>query len=388
MSPGRSFSAAGLVISALAVLACSEPTMPRDDEPAPSFAKAPPSSELASPVWQQRARALVGSNSQSPWAASRTYAALSIAQYQAVLAVGGSKGRSGDEARRGAVAAASVRVLSFLYSAAAATLEAYLTAEDSGHPHFARGVAAGLAAGDALVAHLMTDNFTAPWTGTIPVGPGFWTANGPPAGANLGGVRPYFLDTTSQFRSAPPPAFGSAEFNAGLNDVVAVSQARTAQQTATALFWNFPGGTHTPAGYWNEKAELYIEQAGLDERAATHVFALMQAAQFDALLACWEAKYTYFFIRPVQANPAITTVFPIQPNHPSYPSGHSCVSSSSARVLAHFFPGRTAELDALVTEGGLSRLYAGIHYPFDMSAGRTLGQAVADWAIAHDRSDP
>jgi membrane-associated phospholipid phosphatase len=366
----------------------------------------PFTTELSSPVWQQRARGLVAANNQNAQAASRVYAALSIAQYRAVQAVDGKKasddeladhglgkgGRSRFEARRGAVAGASVRVLSFLFPAAAATLEGYVDAEGSAgpgreHPSFTRGEAAGRAAGDAMVAHLMTDGFTAPFTGTIPVGSGYWTPNGPPAGANLPGVRPHFLNTTSQFRPAPPPAFGSPAFLAGLNEVLAVSQTRTAQQIAIANFWNHPAGTYTPPGYWNEKAAIYIQQAGLDERAATHVFALAMGAQFDAVLGCWDAKYTYYLIRPAQANPAITLVFPT-PNHPSYPSGHSCVSSSSARVLARFFPKRTAELEALVNEAGVSRLYAGIHYTFDMVAGKALGYAVADWAIARDRSNP
>jgi hypothetical protein len=407
MHAGRRLTPAGLVISALVFTACADaPTVAGPGSPPPNLSATPLNTELLSPVWQQRARGLVGANNQSAQAASRVYAALSIAQYRAVQAVDaeqvsdgelserglGAGGRSRFEARRGAVAGASARVLGFLYPSAAATLEGYVAAERAAgpgelHPSFARGEAAGRAVGDAMVSHLMTDGSSLPWTGTIPVGPGYWTSIGAPAGANLGGVRPYFLNSTSQFRSPAPPAFGSPEFNADLNEVLQISQTRTAEQRATALFWNLPGGTPTPAGYWNERAAIYIREAGLDERAATHVFALMQGAQFDAVLGCFDVKYVYFLIRPVQANPAISLVFPT-PNHPSYPSGHSCVSSASARVLAHFFPEKTAELEALVTEAGLSRVYAGIHYRFDLTAGKVLGDAVADWAIAQDQSNP
>jgi membrane-associated phospholipid phosphatase len=52
-------------------------------------------------------------------------------------------------------------------------------------------------------------------------------------------------------------------------------------------------------------------------------------------------------------------------------------------VLGSLFPERTSELDAWVTDAGLSRMYAGIHYRFDIDAGRELGVAVARWAIAH-----
>ena len=70
------------------------------------------------------------------------------------------------------------------------------------------------------------------------------------------------------------------------------------------------------------------------------------------------------------------------PNYPSYPSGHQSLSASAARVLAHYFPARAAAIDALRDEASISRVYAGIHYPFDMSAARTLGEAVADFAIS------
>jgi membrane-associated phospholipid phosphatase len=71
------------------------------------------------------------------------------------------------------------------------------------------------------------------------------------------------------------------------------------------------------------------------------------------------------------------------PNHPSYPSGHSCVSAAAATVLKELFPERGAEVDGWVEEAGLSRLYAGIHYRFDITAGADLGRAVAQWAIAN-----
>jgi membrane-associated phospholipid phosphatase len=238
-----------------------------------------------------------------------------------------------------------------------------------------------------MIEDLQNDGFSEPFTGTIPVGPGYWIpAPGvPPGGANLGGVTPYLVNSTSQFRSAPPPAFGSPAFDADLDEVLTIAQNRTPQQVAIALFWASAGGFGTPFGYAAAVAADYIEEAGLNERAATHVFALMHAAQFDAQLTCFETKYHYFVIRPSQAEPLITLVFP-NPNYPSYPSGHACLMSSGARVLEHFFPAHTAELNSLVTEAGLSRIYAGIHYRFDITGAWILGRAVADWAIGHEEA--
>jgi membrane-associated phospholipid phosphatase len=167
--------------------------------------------------------------------------------------------------------------------------------------------------------------------------------------------------------------------------VLTIAQNRTPEQVASALFWASAGAGSTPFGYWAEVAADYIEEAGLNERAATHVFALMHAAQFDAQLTCFETKYQYFVIRPSQAEPLISLVIPL-PNYPAYPSGHACISSSAADILKHFFPAHSTELTNLVTEAGLSRIYAGIHYRFDIDAAWVLGGAVAEWAISHEEA--
>jgi membrane-associated phospholipid phosphatase len=137
-------------------------------------------------------------------------------------------------------------------------------------------------------------------------------------------------------------------------------------------------------GGWDEVAEGYIAESGMDERSASHLMALLNSGVFDAVLGCWESKYTYFYIRPSQSDKSIKLVLPL-PNHPSYPSGHSCVSGAAGAIISAYFPGHAAEVQDMVTENGLSRLYAGIHYAFDVSAGQQLGRSVAGAALAYDR---
>ena len=392
------------VAIALAAVGCAEqgngPTAPAASSSAESRTRSDFPLTPSSIGWQGQARALVGANNLSPLAATRVYAALSVAQYRAVLSTHdsdndgqlpangiGPGGRAALEAHRGAVAGASARVLSFLFPAAAASLEQRAMAEADAtpgavHPEFTRGLALGRGVGDAMVERLRTDGFTTPWTGTVPTGPGMWIANGPPAGPTFGGVRPYLLNSGGQFRSPPPPAFGSPAFLADRAEIRALSDNRTPEQRASAVYWNFPTGSFTPPGYWNLVATDYAAAYGLDERAATRAFALTNASMMDAMIGCWDAKYFYWTLRPSQADPGITLTFGL-PNHPSYPSGHSCISAAAATVLAHLFPDRAAEVQAWVTEAGLSRMYAGIHYRFDITAGQNLGGAVAQWAIAH-----
>jgi membrane-associated phospholipid phosphatase len=383
---------------ALAMLAACEPAT-TDPTTASSEAglRAPP----VTLEWQQTARSIVAERSMSPLAAARLFAGASMAAMRAVetvdaatgaLAGGpggngyGPGGRSRYEARRGAVAGASARVLAWFVPAVASDLEAMVARQGNAgpgrvHPDFTRGVEIGRAAGDAVIAYLTNDGFTAAWTGSIPVGPGLWTtAVLPPAGGMLGQVTPWFLESHDQFRPAPPPAYLSTAFNADLAEVLAIAAGLTPQQRAIALGWAYGGGTYTPVGYWNELASKYVADGGLDEAAGAQVFGLMSAAVMDALIACFEAKYHYWTLRPHQANPALATVFAV-PNYPAYPSGHGSVSAASARVLAHFFPARAAELEALVDDAAMSRIYAGIHYFFDMAAARSMAEDVAEWVI-------
>ncbi len=399
----RRFFPLGLALVTVIATACSDPGTAPSTAAMDGLAAQRVSGLAASPSsigWQAEARALIAANNLSALAAARVLAAVSIAQYRAVSAIPdtdgddrlpangvGAGGRSALEARRGAVAAASARVLSFLFPAAAGSLSQRAQMEGEAgpgnvHPHFARGLAVGEVMGAAMVEHLKTDRFNAPWTGTVPVGPGMWIANGPPAGVTFGGVKPYLLTSGAQFRSPLPPAFNSPTFLADLAEIRTLSDTRTPAQTAIALAWNYGGGTFTPPGYWNLTAANYVEAVGLDERAATRLFAMTGAAMMDALIGCWDAKYFYWTLRPTQADRLITLSFAL-PNHPSYPSGHSCVSAAAATVLKEIFPERGAELDASVADAGLSRMYAGIHYRFDITAGQDLGQAVARWTIAN-----
>src|SRR5881296_262984 len=371
---------------------------------------------LASPAWQELARNFI---TQSPLSgnsakATRVYAYLSAAQYDAVVraedTIGGSEsetettpgtglgrgGRSQLEADRGAVAGASAAVLTYFDPAEAHLFEAMVQEQANAgpgqpHPDFVRGEAVGRQVGAEAIARAQTDGFDLPWTGTVPVGPGLWFSSAkppqPPANGQLPGMRPFFLRSADQFRPAPPPAFGSPDYLAALAEVRSISDTRTADQVNIALSWAKGAGTSSIGGLWNTIATGWIEESGLREREATHVFALLDAAMMDAAIGCWDAKLTYWFIRPPQADPAIKLIPAIGlPNHPSYPSAHSCYCGAAAGILSAFFPAKTDSLDAMVHEAGLARIYAGIHYRFDVDIGAQLGRNVARFAGEVDRS--
>src|SRR5258705_9347634 len=94
----------------------------------------------------------------------------------------------------------------------------------------------------------------------------------------------------------------------------------------------------------------------------------MNAAALDAAIGCFDAKYAYWFIRPPQADPAITLPIGLPP-HPSYPSAHSCVSGALAGVLTAAFPSEADQVAGLALEAGLSPGYPRLPFPVDPHGG-------------------
>jgi membrane-associated phospholipid phosphatase len=180
---------------------------------------------------------------------------------------------------------------------------------------------------------------------------------------------------------APPPPFGSAEFQASLWEVRAFSDTRTAEMTRIAQFYEFGPGTSSPAGQYVELASVLIVRDGLSERDAARVFAVLGVAMADAGIVCWRAKYHYWLLRPSHADEVITMPIGL-PNFPAYPSGHSSFSGAAEVVLSAHFPADAAELHRFAEENGLSRIYGGVHYDFDNTAGLELGRRVASLALS------
>src|SRR5215218_1453656 len=394
-----------LAVAGIALIGCSDATAPAALELAAALPSAsevrPP---LATTAWQAHARSLVMSHRVVPIDAARIYALLAMAQYGGIVSVDGpgvtdgtlpangqsygDGGRARFEAERGAVAGASAQLLAYSFPDAATELatrvsDEGLLGEGGVHPEFARGVAAGRVWGDKMIGWAMNDRFDAIWTGTIPAGPGLWTTTGTPSGPLLGDMQPYFMSSGAQFRPDAPPAVGSPAFTTALAEVSEFSRTRTAEQLRLARFWALGPGTPTALGFWNEIASGYIAEGRLDERAAAHVLAVANTAAVDADIGCYDAKYHFLTMRPSQVDASITLPIGLPP-HPSYPSGHSCMSAAAAGVLAAYFPEHTYALQTMVAEAGMSRVYAGIHFRFDVEAGQTLGYTLASVALLYD----
>ena len=306
-------------------------------------------------------------------------------------------------------------------------------AADESSASIADGIAWGQQVADAIWAWRSSDGFSlAPpsFVGGTAIGQWRPTPNAPAAGTSTPGAGyPQFFNmptwsgaSPSQFDPGPPPDISSARYLADYNEVKAMgsqgSTLRSADQTIAALFWN-----STSASYvWNRAALLLIEARNRDRRDAApgnrqntllenaRLMATLDVAIADAAIGCWTAKYTYTFWRPITAirendgnpltaqDPGWTPLF-ATPAHPEYPSGHSCVSSAAAAVLAHEFGARipfSIESDLMIgvtrefhgfanalEDVKDARVFAGIHFRTATEAGSTLGAGVANYVLEH-----
>lgn len=373
--------------AALACAACGDSTTVITE---PTVTAADSVRVTASVRWNQRAVALVvarppAANGQA--AVSRILTYLSLAQYRAVLAAEAAKTQAKTPSVAAAVGGASVAVLNSFFPLDVAVNESQLNADLAIPPWPATknedvvaGEALGRNVGKDVVTFAAGDNYLVKSPGTPPVGSGMWvSAAGVGIVRSLHGARPFFLTDPAQLRSPPPPAFGSAQFTTALAEVRSISDARSAQQLAIATFWNTSSGPFT-AGALNLIADDIIREHASSEKEAARILAFANTAAFDAQIACFDAKFAYWYIRPSQADAAITLPIGL-PNHPSYPSGHSCITSAIMAVLADAFPSEKSRVDTYVTEAGMSRMYGGIHYRFDIEAGQDIGRGAAALAL-------
>jgi hypothetical protein len=232
----------------------------------------------------------------------------------------------------------------------------------------------------------------------------------------VGGVRPFLILSSSQFRSVPPPALDSAQWATDFNEVKAIGRAtgstRTDQQTYIARWWQ-----SAPGLSWNGVARQLIERNDLDAADAARLFALLNMAGGDASINAWNDKYHFDFWRPWNAittnlddgNPATVTdptwTALITAPYPEYVSGHLSQDGAEVTVLRQFFgdtPGnfQITSFSTFLPPGSPTvrtfdtfsqplaeiveaRIWAGLHYRTADVAAQNLGENVADYGIAN-----
>ena len=232
----------------------------------------------------------------------------------------------------------------------------------------------------------------------------------------VGSVTPFLIESSSQFRSAPPPALDSAQWAAEFNEVKSLGRAtdstRTDEQTYIARWWQ-----SAPVLSWNDVARQLIARYDLDAADAARLLALQNLSGADAAITCWNDKYHFDFWRPWNAIPrasedgnpatdpdAAWTALLTAP-YPEWTSGHNCLDAAHVTVLRMFFGddpvgGSFQITSTFVNPGGPAvrtfdtfsqplaelieaRIWAGLHYRSGDVEGQRLGRNVANYAAAN-----
>ena len=230
-----------------------------------------------------------------------------------------------------------------------------------------------------------------------------------------GGVRPFLIQSSSQFQSVAPPALDSPQWAAQFNEVKDKGRAtganRTDEQTYIARWWQ-----SAPVLSWNEVARQLIARNNLDAADSARLLALQNLGAADAIINCWNDKYHFDFWRPWNAitttlddGNAATTTDPtwtalITAPYPEWVSGHNCLDAAHTTVLRLFFgdapAGGFSITSTFVNPGGPAvrsfdtfsqplaelieaRIWAGLHYRQADVNGQVLGRNVANYGIAN-----
>jgi hypothetical protein len=319
-----------------------------------------------------------------------------------------------------AAAAAAHEVLVALYPTFKASLDAALQqslgqiADDKGKT---QGIAIGVAVADRILALRSNDGANAPQIPYIfGTAPGDYQSTPPnfppqPQLTQWPHVTPFALSRANQFRPGPPPKLTSDEYTDAFNEIESLgvenSTTATADEVLTGRFWN--GAIQN---YWNEITQTASQNHNLRTADTARLFALLNLSLADGVIAFYDAKYTYNFWRPVTAiraagtdgnpetlaNPGwLPEVGKTAPD-PSYPGAHAVLSAAAAEVLRSFFrrdhfdfdvtsevlPGVVRSFQSFsgaAEEATLSRVFAGQHFRFDLTAGSRLGRDVADTVV-------
>ena len=241
--------------------------------------------------------------------------------------------------------------------------------------------------------------------------PGAYVTTALPIMSHAAGIKPFALSSVAQFRPGPPPAMTSAQWARDYNEVMELGAAssvkRSAWQAETARFWVMTGS----AG-WNQAARALVASKPLPLVESARLFAQMNMAPHDALLAVFEAKYEYGFWRPLTAirngdrdgndaterNPDWTPLIET-PLHPEHPCAHCVYDGAGSAVLKAPFgngtlpefmlsypamPGVTRKctsIQQLEDEVAMARIWGGVHFRNSNEVGNELGAKVGNHVL-------
>ena len=379
--------------------------------------------------WNEIAVATIGA--QPPFPAARFMATVQLAVFEAVNAITGEyepylgtiSAPPGASTEAAAITAAH-GVLKAFFPAQGATLDQKRTDSLATIPDGQAktdGIAVGEAAAAAMIANRTNDG-SAPPQFHMPSNsdPYEWQITaGCPAGGGAfkhwPNVKPFGIESSSQFRANSPPKLTSGEYARDYNEVQAVgemnSSLRPQDRTNVALLYNAQAVHYG----WNSVLRQIASGRNDSITSTARTAAVMNMSISDGFITVFETKYFYKTWRPVTAiprgaedgnqltGPSAFTPLILTPCFPSYPSAHGAGTGSALEVLERAYgrfnsvtmshpnaPGIVipyTDLRDIIDDVSDARVFGGIHFRYDQDAGERQGRDVGRY-INHNKLRP
>jgi len=324
--------------------------------------------------WNVIANQVVVINAARPGAAAIVDVAyVQIAVYDAVNAIDGRYSvfavrpvtPPGGASPDAAVAAAAYTVLKWLFPAQQAYLDgvyaSYLLGIPAGTAR-TTGIQIGTEVGTAFTALRTGDGRNASVPYSFGSGPGVYQLTPgctAPSLPWLGQLKPFAIESGSQFRADGPPNLTSAQWAEDLNEVKANGALNGSQRTPKQTEIG-QGYAENPGAWFNRNARSIADAYHLSVADSARLLAQMYVTAADALITAWNSKYFYNFWRPTTAiraadtddNPATApdpAWLPLvsTPCHPEYPAAHGAGTGGFAHAVEQFFG--TKKVDIVLT---------------------------------------
>ncbi|MEJ7739678.1 MAG: vanadium-dependent haloperoxidase [Chitinophagaceae bacterium] len=248
----------------------------------------------------------------------------------------------------------------------------------------------------------------------FPTPPGYFPAVEP----YFNRVRPFTLDSASQFVPEPPVAYSTkpgSEFYLLAKSVYEANNVLTGVQREIAAFWDcnpfaLEDNGHlqigikkiSPGAHWMGIAGVVCKKKDVSFSRAVEIHTALAVTLMDAFMCCWDEKFRSNRVRPETVirkfldpdwRPVLQT-----PPFPEYLSGHSVISTAASEVMTHFFGDNVSFTDTVelpygleprkfnsfreaADEAAISRFYGGIHFMDAIKEGQKQGRRVGIHAI-------
>ena len=200
---------------------------------------------------------------------------------------------------------------------------------------------------------------------------------------NWNKMRTFVIDSAQQFKPRPPTPFSVNKKSIFYKEALAVHTAvlkLTPEQNEIANFWDcnpfkmnvrghvmFATKKISPGGHWINITQVACKKVNAGVLQSLEAYACLSVALADGFISCWDEKYRSNVIRPetyinqyIDAGwmPVLQT-----PPFPEYTSGHSVISSAAAVMLTKLFGENFLYTDSTEVEFGLPvRHYKSFRY--------------------------